>query len=141
MAIMPTVRHGRLSAVAVSFRALEYPYEIYSQLIRVRTAIDSRGRRLSRFTCPDCQGVADSLYLAPGETMLVCRRCARVSYHWSLARPSGSDPPGWARAVEAARAPGVVPRRARRSASSTLQQARSLLRACAQLREMIVNAP
>jgi len=45
------------------------------------------------------------------------------------------------RDLRAGRAAGVVPRRVRRSAVSTLQQARSLLRACAQLREVIANAP
>jgi len=102
IAIMPTVGGGRLSAVAISFRTMEYPYHVCSQWVFLDATTDSRGRRRFRFTCPDCQDVADSLYLAPRETMLVCRRCAHVSYHWSPARPSGSDPRGWARAVEAA---------------------------------------
>ena len=102
VAIMPTLSHGRLSAVAVSFRTMEYPYRVCSQVVSIETTTDSRGRRRFRFTCSDCQDVADSLYLLPGATALVCRRCARVSHHWSPPRPSGSDLPGWARAVDAA---------------------------------------
>jgi len=45
------------------------------------------------------------------------------------------------RDLRAARAAGVVPERAKRSAVSTLQQARSLVRACAQLREALINTP
>ena len=45
------------------------------------------------------------------------------------------------RDLRAARAAGVVPERAKKSAVSTLQQARSLVRACAQLREALINTP
>ena len=102
IAIMPTVSHGRLGAVAVSFRTMEYPYHVCSQRVSIDATSDTRGRRRYRLLCPECQDVADSLYLLPGATELTCRRCARVSYHWSPARPSGSASPEWARAVDAA---------------------------------------
>jgi hypothetical protein len=76
IAIMPTASHGRLSAVAVSFRTMEYPYHVCSQWVSVDATTDSRGRQRFRFVWRDCQGVADSLYLASEATQLTCR-CSR----------------------------------------------------------------
>jgi len=102
MAIMPTVGNGRLNAVVVSFRTMEYPYRVCSQVVSIETTTDNRDRQRPRFACPDCQDAADSLCLVPGATELVCRRCARVSYHWSPAPPPRRRRPAWTGSAEEA---------------------------------------